>query len=46
MQLAKVIKDAATAINEEVDGKDEKIPEQVNIARKKKTAQPKENHLT
>ena len=36
MQLAKVIKDAATAINEEVDGKDEKIPEQVNIARKKK----------
>ena len=36
MQLAKVIKDAATAINEEVDGKDEKIPEQVYIARKKK----------
>ena len=45
MQLAKVIKDATTAINEEVDGKDEKIPEQVYIARKK-TAQPKENHLT
>ena len=29
MQLAKVIKDAATAINEEDDGKDEKIPVQV-----------------